>query len=77
MHNVSNANPTYLGYCHTMNSVILGQASVSRKSNTGGAAGACAKVCRIGICTIMHCPLLTEDVLNNITIYSIGYDTSI
>jgi 4-hydroxyphenylpyruvate dioxygenase-like putative hemolysin len=26
---------------------------------------------------IMHCPLLTEDVLNNITIYSIGYDTSI
>jgi hypothetical protein len=29
MHNGANANPTYLGYCHTMNSVILGQASVS------------------------------------------------
>ena len=41
MHNGANANPTYLGHCHTMNSVILGQASVSRKSNTGDTAGAC------------------------------------
>lgn len=36
LHNGANTNPTYLGYCHTVNSVIIGQASVSRKSNTGG-----------------------------------------
>ncbi|XP_062587022.1 uncharacterized protein LOC134248629 [Saccostrea cucullata] len=39
LHNGANTNPTYLGYCNTLNSVILGQASVSRKSNTGGALG--------------------------------------
>ncbi|CAC5396938.1 unnamed protein product [Mytilus coruscus] len=36
LHNGANSNPTYLGYCHSINSVILGQASVSKKSNTGG-----------------------------------------
>ena len=36
LHNGANSNPTYLGYCRTVNSVILGEASVSRKSNTGG-----------------------------------------
>ena len=35
LHNGANTNPTYLGYCHSTNSVILGQASVSRKSNAG------------------------------------------
>ncbi|CAG2238930.1 unnamed protein product [Mytilus edulis] len=36
LHSGANTNPTYLGYCHAMNSVILGQTTVSRKSNTGG-----------------------------------------
>lgn len=36
--NGANTNPTYLGYCYSMNSVILGQATISRKSNTGGEA---------------------------------------
>ncbi|KAK6169023.1 hypothetical protein SNE40_020153 [Patella caerulea] len=36
LHNGANTNPTYLGYCHSVNSVILGQTSISRKSNTGG-----------------------------------------
>ena len=36
LHNGANTNPTYLNYCYAMNSVILGQATVSRKSNTGG-----------------------------------------
>ncbi|XP_033763366.1 uncharacterized protein LOC117344648 [Pecten maximus] len=30
LHNGANTNPTYLGYCHSVNSVILGQVSVSR-----------------------------------------------
>lgn len=38
LHNGANTNPTYLGYCYSMNSVILGQATISRKSNTGGEA---------------------------------------
>lgn len=40
LHNGANTNPTYLGYCNTVNSVILGQASISRKSNVGGGDGA-------------------------------------
>ncbi|CAG2187265.1 unnamed protein product [Mytilus edulis] len=36
LHNGANSNPTYIGYCHSINSVILGQASVSKKPNTGG-----------------------------------------
>ena len=40
LHNGANSNPTYLGYCHSVNSVILGQASISRKSNVGGGEGA-------------------------------------
>lgn len=36
LHNGANSNPTYLGYCHSINAVILGQSSVSKKSNTGG-----------------------------------------
>ncbi|KAJ8319800.1 hypothetical protein KUTeg_001387 [Tegillarca granosa] len=32
----ANTNPTYLSYCHSMNSVTLGQTTISRKSNTGG-----------------------------------------
>lgn len=35
LHNEANTNPTYLAYSRTMNSVVLGQSSVSRKSNTG------------------------------------------
>lgn len=38
LHNGANTNPTYLGYCYSMNSVILRQATISRKSNTGGEA---------------------------------------
>lgn len=36
LHNGANTNPTYLGYCRTMNSIILGESTISRKSNTGG-----------------------------------------
>lgn len=36
LHNGNNTNPTYLQYCSTMNTIIMGQTSVSRKSNTGG-----------------------------------------
>lgn len=36
LYNGNNTNPTYLGYCRTMNSIIIGQPSISRKSNTGG-----------------------------------------
>ncbi|CAC5387160.1 unnamed protein product [Mytilus coruscus] len=36
LHNGACTNPTYLGYCNTMNSVILGESTISRKSNTGG-----------------------------------------
>ena len=36
LHNGANANPTYATYSKTMNSVVLGQSSISRKSNTGG-----------------------------------------
>ncbi|XP_070559920.1 uncharacterized protein [Ptychodera flava] len=32
--NGSNSNPTYLQYCNTMNSIILGQSTKSQKSNT-------------------------------------------
>ena len=32
----NNTNPTYLNYCRTMNAIILGQATISRKSNAGG-----------------------------------------
>ncbi|CAC5412160.1 unnamed protein product [Mytilus coruscus] len=39
LHNGANTNPTYLGYCHSVNSVILGQTSISRKSNAGGGEG--------------------------------------
>lgn len=39
LHNGANTNPTYLGYCYSVNSVILGQISVSRKSNAGGGEG--------------------------------------
>ena len=31
--NGSNTNPTYLQYCNTMNSIILGQSTKSQKSN--------------------------------------------
>jgi hypothetical protein len=40
LHSGANTNPTYLGYCRSVNAVILGQTSVSRKSNSGGGAGA-------------------------------------
>lgn len=40
MHNGCNTNPTYQHYCNTMNSIILGESSVSKKSNTGGESGA-------------------------------------
>lgn len=33
LHNGNNTNPTYLNYCRTMNTVILGQTTISRKSN--------------------------------------------
>ena len=39
LHNGANSNPTYLGYCHSVNSVTLGQASISWKSNVGGGEG--------------------------------------
>ena len=39
-HNEANTNLTYLGYFNTVNSVILGQHTVSKKSNTGGGDGA-------------------------------------
>jgi hypothetical protein len=40
LHNGANTNPNYLGYCNSVNSVILGQTSISRKSNVGGGEGA-------------------------------------
>jgi len=36
LHNGANTNPTYLTYSRTMNTIILGEASISKKSNTGG-----------------------------------------
>lgn len=39
LHNGVNTNPTYLGHCYLVNSVILGQASISRKSKIGGGEG--------------------------------------
>ncbi|KAK3083414.1 hypothetical protein FSP39_021984 [Pinctada imbricata] len=36
MKNGANTNPNYLGYCRSVNAIILGQTTVSRKSNTGG-----------------------------------------
>ncbi|XP_053409240.1 uncharacterized protein LOC128559964 [Mercenaria mercenaria] len=41
LNNGSNTNPDYLTYSRTMNTIILGENTVSRKSNTGGtSAGA-------------------------------------
>ena len=40
LHNGANTNPNYLGYCNSVNSVILGQTSITRKSNVGGGEGA-------------------------------------
>lgn len=39
LHNGCNNNPTYQNYCYSMNSIILGETPISRKSNTGGSAG--------------------------------------
>ncbi|XP_063435277.1 uncharacterized protein LOC134716277 [Mytilus trossulus] len=36
LHNGANTNPIYLTYSRTMNTIILGEGSISRKSNTGG-----------------------------------------
>jgi len=36
LYNGNNTNPTYLNYCRTMNAIILGQETVSKKSNSGG-----------------------------------------
>lgn len=36
LHSGGHTNSTYLGYCNAMNSIILGQTTVSRKSNTDG-----------------------------------------
>jgi len=36
LHSGANTNPTYLEYSRNVNSVILGETSISRKSNTGG-----------------------------------------
>ena len=33
LYNGNNTNPTYLNYCRTMNTVILGQTTISRRSN--------------------------------------------
>lgn len=38
LHNGNNTNPNYLTYCRTMNAIILGQPTVSRKSNAGMAS---------------------------------------
>ena len=35
IHNGPNQNPDYLSYSRTMNSIILGETSISRKSNAG------------------------------------------
>ena len=40
LHNGANANPTYGVYAKSVNSIILGQKTISRKSNTGGCGGA-------------------------------------
>ncbi|KAJ8302643.1 hypothetical protein KUTeg_019039 [Tegillarca granosa] len=44
LHNGANTNPTYLGYCRSLNSVVFGETSVSRKSNTGGEGASIYKV---------------------------------
>ena len=36
LYNGNNTNPNFLTYCRTMNAIIIGQPSISRKSNTGG-----------------------------------------
>lgn len=36
IHNGANTNPTYLGNCHSVKSVILGQTSINRLSHAGG-----------------------------------------
>ena len=38
LHNGANRNPSYATYQKTNNSIILGQSSISRKSNTSGKA---------------------------------------
>ena len=51
LYNGNNTNPTYLNYCRTMNAVILGQTTISRKSNAGpDASGAqpFSQNCNIG-----------------------------
>lgn len=35
----TNTNQTYLSYCYSVNSVIFGQTSESRKANVGGGDG--------------------------------------
>jgi hypothetical protein len=40
LHNGANSNPTYGVYAKSVNSIILGQKTISRKSNTGGATSA-------------------------------------
>ena len=40
LHNGANTNPNYLGYYNSVSPVILGQISISRKSNVGGGEGA-------------------------------------
>jgi hypothetical protein len=34
-HNGQNTNPNYYQYCHTMNGIILGQRTTTKKCNTG------------------------------------------
>ena len=34
-HNGQNTNPNYYQYCHTMNGIILGQQTTTKKCNTG------------------------------------------
>ncbi|XP_033729442.1 uncharacterized protein LOC117318583 [Pecten maximus] len=36
LHNGANSNPTYLFYCQSMNSIILGSTTISKKSNSSG-----------------------------------------
>ncbi|XP_070573166.1 uncharacterized protein [Ptychodera flava] len=48
--NGANTNPTYLQYCNTMNSVILGQSTNSRMSNVG-------KNCSAPFALSLACPL--------------------
>ena len=40
IHNGANPNPDYLTYSRTINTIIIGEAIISRKSNTSGDLGA-------------------------------------